>query len=130
MCLQLPQGSSITTEEDGNGVQAMTALANELEEAGMVNVDTARLTARIAVIKFNCCVEINGSKSMIECDISMQNPLAVINTALLHSYSVSTPSVRILAAIIKRWAKRRDINNPACVSPSPRCRMSFLLGYF
>jgi len=113
MCLQLPPGSSITSEEDGNGVQAMSTLAEKLGEVGMVDVDTARLTARIAVIKFNCRVEINGSESMIECDISMQNPLAVINTALLHSYSVTTPCVRILAAIIKRWAKRRDINNPA-----------------
>ena len=46
----------------------------------------------------------------------MQNPLACINTALLQSYSTIHTNIRILAAIIKRWAKCRDINDPSRVS--------------
>jgi DNA polymerase sigma len=43
----------------------------------------------------------------------MHNPLAVLNTALLRTYAEVTPVTRVLAAIVKRWAKARDINNPA-----------------
>lgn len=110
MCLQLPEGLTLTGEV---GMNAMIKLAEKLEEGGMINVDTARLTARIPVIKFDCVVETDGIKSTIECDISMQNPLACINTSLLYSYSLITPAVRILAAVVKRWASRRNINDPS-----------------
>ena len=110
MCLQVPQGAVLSGEE---GIAAMGKLAEKLVEAGMIGVDTARLTARIPVIKFDCRVEVDGYESIIECDISMQNPLACINTGLLHSYSTITPEVRIIAAIVKRWAKRRNINDPS-----------------
>ena len=110
MCLQLPQGAVLIGEE---GIAAMGKLAENLKEAGMIDVDTARLTARIPVIKFDCRIEVDGHESLIECDISMQNPLACINTALLQSYSTVTPEVRIIAAIVKRWAKRRNINDPS-----------------
>ena len=119
MCLELPATSSMNAFEGENGSTAMANLAEKLEEIGMVNVDKARLTARIPVIKFFCPIKLSTPNStgeddvqMIECDISMQNPLAVINTALLRNYSVF-PEVRILVAIIKRWAKSRDINNPS-----------------
>mmetsp|Transcript_1337 Transcript_1337/g.2420 ORF Transcript_1337/g.2420 Transcript_1337/m.2420 type:complete len:1155 (+) Transcript_1337:142-3606(+) len=110
MCLQVPEGVTLAGEE---GMNAMVKLAETLEEAGMINVDTVRLTARIPVIKFDCVVEIDGSKSTIECDISMQNPLACINTSLLYSYSLISPVVRVLAAVVKRWASRRNINDPS-----------------
>ncbi len=109
MCLQVPFGTTITSEDMGK-------LAEKLSSLGMLEVDTSRLTARIPVVKFNCRVEIGGSESIIECDISMQNPLACINTSLLQSYSTISPKVRILAAIVKRWAKRRGINDPSSVS--------------
>jgi terminal uridylyltransferase len=102
------------------GSTLMATLADKLEELGMKNVDKARLTARIPVIKFDCPIALQGQDGndvnnavMIECDISMQNPLAVINTALLRNYSALKPEVRILVAMIKRWAKSRDINNPS-----------------
>jgi terminal uridylyltransferase len=121
MCLQLPPSSLIKNFEGEGGSTAMASLAEKLEELGMVDVDKARLTARIPVIKFYCKIhseeehqnDERGSDTMIECDISMQNPLAVINTALLRNYSALKPEVRILVAIIKRWAKSRDINNPS-----------------
>jgi len=49
----------------------------------------------------------------MECDLSMHNPLAVLNTSLLRTYAEINPVSRIMASVIKRWAKARDINNPA-----------------
>lgn len=43
----------------------------------------------------------------------MQNSLALLNTSLLMTYSSIDPRVRVLASIIKLWAKNRDINNPS-----------------
>jgi DNA polymerase sigma len=117
MCLQLPPTASAKSFEGENGAIAMAALVEKLNEIGMKSVDDARLTARIPVIKFYCPNTDNIAEEknddMIECDISMQNPLAVINTALLFNYSILRPEVRILVAIIKRWAKNRDINEPS-----------------
>lgn len=114
MCLQVPPGGSLT-EGDTVGSAAMSTLSEYLEKGGMKNVDACRLTARIPVIKFYCPNPMNSSddEDLTECDISMRNPLAVLNTALLRSYAEITPVTRVLAAIIKRWAKAREINNPA-----------------
>lgn len=119
MCLQLPPSTPIKDFEGEEGSSAMAALAEKLVELGMKDVDQARLTARIPVIKFFCPVlddeDTSGevTEVLIECDISMQNPLAVINTSLLRNYSNLKPDIRVLVAIIKRWAKNRDINNPS-----------------
>lgn len=114
MCLQIPQGAKLDGEE-GNGVEAMTKLPQEFESCGMKDVDTVRLTARIPIIKFFCPVpgSEGGEGEFVECDLSMHNPLAVLNTSLLRTYAEITPVTRVLAAIVKRWAKARDINNPA-----------------
>lgn len=118
MCLQIPSDSSVATEDDPTGAKAMATLAQIFENNGMKDVDTARLTARIPVIKFNCPrghdPERNPDEdAFIECDLSMHNPLAVLNTALLRTYAEINPVSRVLASVIKRWAKARDINNPA-----------------
>ena len=49
----------------------------------------------------------------MECDLSMHNPLAVLNTGLLRTYAEINPVSRVLASVIKQWAKAREINNPA-----------------
>ena len=118
MCLQLPQGSSAGREEDPTGSQAMAKLAQILEDNGMQEVDTGRLTARIPVVKFKCPKPnaengLDGEDALIECDLSMHNPLAVLNTSLLRTYAEINPVTRVLASIVKRWAKARDINNPS-----------------
>lgn len=95
----------------------MAELASMLEKNGMKDVDTSRLTARIPVIKFNFPKNTNGATTgeddLLECDLSMHNPLAVLNTALLRTYADINPVARVLAGVVKRWAKARDINNPA-----------------
>ena len=111
LCLQIPAAAGLAKED---GVEAMTRLAEKLERAGMAGVDTARLTARIPIIKFNVPYGDGGDgRVLVECDLSLQNPLAVLNTALLRAYSGMSPDLRVLASIVKRWAKARDINCPS-----------------
>ncbi|KAL7536174.1 hypothetical protein ACHAXR_006955, partial [Thalassiosira sp. AJA248-18] len=111
LCLQVPLSAINFTKE--NGVEAMTKLATKFAEAGMTEVDTVRLTARIPIVKFNVPYNGDGEEILVECDLSLQNPLACLNTSLLHAYSKISPSTQVLASIIKRWAKSRDINNPS-----------------
>jgi DNA polymerase sigma len=116
MCLILPHGHEFA-KEDATGASAMGKLADCLRNSGMEDVDAARLTARIPIIRFFCPNPLStggeDDAKLIECDLSMHNPLAVLNTSLLRSYAEITPVTRVLAAIVKRWAKERDINNPA-----------------
>lgn len=115
MCLHLPNGANLVGD-GGTGSEAMAKLAEQFQKTGMKGVDTARLTARIPIIMYKCPDPLSGGDSeddLLECDLSMHNPLAVLNTSLLRSYAEITPVTRVLAAIIKRWAKARDINSPA-----------------
>jgi len=110
LCLQVtPSAANV------NGVEAMANLASKLTEAGMRDVDTVRLTARIPILKFNVPYNAGGEEEeiLVECDLSLQNPLACLNTSLLHTYSKISPNTCILASIIKRWAKARNINTPS-----------------
>lgn len=91
----------------------MSNLAAKLSEAGLTDVDTVRLTARIPIVKFNVPYNDDGEDILVECDLSLQNPLACLNTSLLNAYSAISPTTCVLAAIIKRWAKSRGINNPS-----------------
>ena len=52
-------------------------------------------------------------QSGLDCDICLNNLLAVHNTQLLNTYGKADPRVRPLAYLIKRWAKRRKLNNAA-----------------
>ena len=124
MCLQLPPSTDLSDYEGNAGSSAMAKIAEQLNATGMKNVDTVRLTARIPVVMFDYPMtseigvpELHSRNEkvpvVLECDLSMQNPLACLNTSLLLSYSNISPQTRVLVSIIKRWAKRRDINNPA-----------------
>lgn len=117
MCLQIPEGKLTTEEDDPTGSKYMAKLAQILEQNGMKDVDTGRLTARIPVIKFNCPKPLHSGgddeEALMECDLSMHNPLAVLNTGLLRTYAEINPVSRVLASVIKQWAKAREINNPA-----------------
>lgn len=118
MCLQAPDGQKLTNG-DITGAEAMAKLALYFEESGgMSSVDTSRLSARIPIIQYTCpnplqLVGEGEEQAQIECDLCIHNPLAVLNTAYLRSYAELTPVCRVLASIVKVWAKSRDINNPA-----------------
>ena len=133
MCLQIPPGAEIMSEDDPTGSTLMAKLAETLEENGMKEVDTGRLTARIPVIKFYCLKPLEngeGEDALLECDLSMHNPLAVLNTSLLRTYAEINPVPRVLAGVIKRWAKARDINNPARHTLSSYGYILMLLHFF
>jgi len=91
----------------------MTNLATKFTKAGLTDVDTVRLTARIPIVKFNVPYKDEGEEILVECDLSLQNPLACLNTSLLNAYSKISQTTCVLASIIKRWAKNRNINNPS-----------------
>ena len=101
MCISLPPNTEL---EDPPA--SMGKLAEDLEAAGMLSV-SARLTARIPIIMFK------DNVTGLECDISMQNPLAVKNTGLLSTYARADSRVRALAYTIKKWVKARRINSPS-----------------
>ena len=110
----MPPEAQLTDGQDTTGAAAMAQVAKLLEETGMEDVDVSRLMARIPLIMFKYAFDNgHGEKKYIDCDLSMQNPLACINTSLLLSYSSMQPDIRILAAVIKLWAKNRDINSPS-----------------
>mmetsp|Transcript_26718 Transcript_26718/g.45385 ORF Transcript_26718/g.45385 Transcript_26718/m.45385 type:complete len:1139 (-) Transcript_26718:80-3496(-) len=112
LCLSIPASAADFTN-DGKGVEAMTNLASKFTAAGMRDVNTERLTARIPIVKFDVPYNDNGTEILVECDLSLQNPLALLNTSLLRTYATISPMSCVLASIIKRWAKSRDINNPS-----------------
>lgn len=119
MCLQLPASNSDFSSDDWfatKGRDAMGALADTLKIHDMKEVDSTRLTARIPVIMFryplSSTTKGGEEEVLLDCDISMRNPLAVLNTQFLRIYSMLDPRVPVLASIIKRWAKARRINDP------------------
>ena len=116
MCLETSSSSQPVDES------AMEKLASALTEVAS-EIDTGRLTARIPVLKF---VWKNG----MECDLSMQNPLACLNTALLAAYANVRPEVPIVASIIKQWAKHRNINDPSKNTLSSYGYILMLLHFF
>ena len=76
MCLQIP--ADVIDEVDQR--QIIEQLADILPKYGMVDIDTARITARIPIIQF-----VDG-KTGIECDVCVNNTLALRNTRLLRAY--------------------------------------------
>ena len=107
MCLELTsEGEHAMTVEEQRAI--IIELAEILPAHGMKEIDTVRVTARIPIIQF---VDV---KTGIECDVCVNNPLALRNTALLRSYSLADIRVRQIAYMVKKWSKCRGINDPAC----------------
>ena len=62
--------------------------------------------ARVPILKFK------DIPTQFDCDICVNNVLALRNTKLLADYAAIDPRVRTLVLIVKYWAKRRMINEP------------------
>lgn len=61
--------------------------------------------ARVPVVKFTY------PPTDTHVDITVNNMLAVINTAMLRSYAAIDPRLRQLAFLVKHWAKTRGVND-------------------
>ncbi len=119
MCLQLPKplkNDNFSADDwfATKGRDAMQALADTLKNHGMKEVDSSRLTARIPVIMFRYPLPstIPEEERLLDCDISIRNPLALLNTQFLRIYAMLDPRIPVLSSVIKRWAKARRINDP------------------
>ncbi|KAH9250924.1 hypothetical protein BASA81_011312 [Batrachochytrium salamandrivorans] len=95
-------------QQDG-AVQVVELIATALSRFPdeFSQIDDSRKTARIPIVKF---VSVVGG---IECDICVNNPLAIRNTLLLRTYASIDPRVGALVSLVKHWSKRRNINDPA-----------------
>jgi len=88
--LSSPGADAPSSEDLIEGVSTL------LEQHGMANL-TDRRTARIPIVTFD------DPQTGLECDICLNNLLAVHNTQLLRTYGRADPRVRPLAYVIKRW---------------------------
>lgn len=94
-------------KQDG-AVQVVETIAQVLNKLPneFTDVDDTRKTARIPIVKFI-------SRSGIECDICVNNPLAMRNTLLLRTYGSIDARVGHMVSLVKHWSKRRNINDPS-----------------
>jgi len=98
LCLQVDVEDS--QDEKAKYVERVAEL---LEGMGMEDIKP--LThARVPICKFRDPV------TRINCDVCINNILAVVNTRLLRDYASIDPRLRQLAFCVKYWAKRRQIN--------------------
>jgi DNA polymerase sigma len=62
-------------------------------------------------------VKIWDPELQVACDLNVNNPIALENTALIKKYVEMDRRVRPLAMIIKHWAKRRILNDAGKTAP-------------
>ena len=103
MCISYPGCELVNREEKAVLIEAIGDFL--CEELGMLNVST-RTTSRIPIVMFK------DPKTLLDCDISFYNPLALSNTSLLRTYSCIDSRLREVAFIVKKWVKARHINSP------------------
>ena len=65
----------------------------------------------------------------MDCDICINNLLAIRNTLLLRVYASCDPRVRQLVYIVKHWAKQRKINSPSEYTLSSYGYILLLINY-
>jgi len=87
----------------GTSKRVISRLVGLLRKNGMENVvDLSR--ARVPIVKFS------DRRTKMNCDICLNNHLALRNTSLIAAYVGLDPRVRPLLFLIKHWAKCRNIN--------------------
>jgi DNA polymerase sigma len=90
-------------DEHSSKAELVTKMAAILRSDDMQNVQ-ALTHARVPIVKFT------DPDTGINCDICVNNMLAVVNSKLLHDYSQVDPRLRQLAFLVKHWAKQRQVN--------------------
>eukprot|EP01114_Cavostelium_apophysatum_P023288 TRINITY_DN8724_c0_g1_i2.p1 TRINITY_DN8724_c0_g1~~TRINITY_DN8724_c0_g1_i2.p1 ORF type:complete len:395 (+),score=68.20 TRINITY_DN8724_c0_g1_i2:85-1269(+) len=84
---------------------AIRQLRKVLWREGFVDIE-AILGARVPIVRFK------DPQTSLQCDICVNNRLAVVNSRLVHHYTEIDPRFRPLGYVIKNWAKAREINEP------------------
>jgi terminal uridylyltransferase len=100
--------SVVHMREESTGptrAEVVEALAAALQVEGFSDV-SCRATARVPIVTFH------HAEIGLDCDICVENKLALANTHLLRTLRDTTPHLRTLAAVVKRWASARGINSP------------------
>ncbi|KNC86500.1 hypothetical protein SARC_01371 [Sphaeroforma arctica JP610] len=92
---------------EGKVVLAMKKIFSAVKQDRVFTDILAITTARVPIIKFV------HSPTGYECDICINNTLAVQNTTLLRLYALFDRRARELMLAVKWWAKRRGVNNSA-----------------
>jgi DNA polymerase sigma len=92
----------ITT--DAKELSKVCSIAELLANNGMERVVCVS-SAKVPIVK------VWDPELQVACDLNVNNPIALENTALIRSYIEIDPRVRPLAMIIKHWAKRRILND-------------------
>jgi len=127
ICLELPVKVG---DDDPDARDAIFDSLTELvTKAGFVEVKPLA-KARVPVIKFTIpAYKNNGGSSNdgghqfppMRVDVTLNNMLACANTKLLADYCSIDPRLAQLVALVKHWAKKRDVNNPYMGTLSSYC---------
>jgi DNA polymerase sigma len=97
----------ITT--DNTELTRVCSIAELLASKGMERVVCVS-SAKVPIVK------LWDPQLQVACDLNVNNPIALENTALIRSYVDIDERVRPLAMIIKHWAKRRILNDAGAFS--------------
>ncbi|KNC97761.1 uncharacterized protein SPPG_06761 [Spizellomyces punctatus DAOM BR117] len=100
ICLTTPWDDRI------NGVANMHVLAAALQKHGMEGVNTVA-KAKVPICKFY------DPEYHVNCDINVNNTIALRNTRLIKTYVDIDPRVKPLMLVIKHWTRQRALNDAA-----------------
>lgn len=90
-------------------VEHVCSLADLLARNGMERVVCVS-SAKVPIVK------VWDPDLGVACDMNVNNPIALENTALIRSYVAIDERFRPLAMIVKYWAKRRMLNDAGTLS--------------
>eukprot|EP01080_Neovahlkampfia_damariscottae_P000452 gene452-6863_t len=98
-----------------NDVKAQTQLLQLLHEAiedGKLSKNLQKDSSQLIKSSRVPVVKVHDQKRNLECDVCIDNYLAVLNTRMLRTYSLIDPRLRELVLCVKLWAKKRLIADP------------------
>jgi DNA polymerase sigma len=84
---------------------AVTRLRDVITASGAYSGVEAITTARVPIIK------LTHVATGVECDVCVNQTMALHNSLLLKCYSCVDPRVRPFVLMVKRWAKLRDLSD-------------------
>ncbi|KAJ3030140.1 hypothetical protein HDV00_009094 [Rhizophlyctis rosea] len=99
ICLTTPWDDRV------QGVANMHVLASALRKHGMQKIYTVA-KAKVPICKFY-------DPDLVNCDINVNNTIALRNTQMIKMYVEIDPRVRPLMMVIKHWTRRRVLNDAA-----------------